>query len=702
MKPGAANELSAEQRHEVAAWIETNGAALPDSVRIFLSLHHPYLAAKGDPRKALDDAWRELRRALHLTPSSEKRRTSGSPLADIPRRQPLDAKSEQEVLEAEMKRADRLASWHRELKKQHLKRRARLAEKLAKMSKDDDVKKTSEATIRLEDIPLTEEEREESRQAGAQFVEHLLQGSGADPTMKPASETLMPGASVLVGEEHASLEAKIPEDLADARVVKTMTEQRVRYDFSVAVTRIELDVEKKVVVDKDGDRHVLAPSTIEYGPPRYSVTWGALATLAILVGQFALPFNRLSTLFSTIEKRFTAGALSRMLHYVALRFLPIYMELANQLANADILGGDDTSCRVLEVSTHFAKPETERDKPPWADYQTPAVAEESFRRCQEKEKLRLQRRESGDRTAKRTEDETPSLGIRIARRFGFESPLKNDDGPKEALHVTVLSGRSVADDPKSAIIFYRSHIGSCGNLLESILKTRDPKLRDLVLQSDMSTTNLVTAPELLARFAIRSIGCIYHARRPFALHRDEDPEDCEYMLHLFLGLAIHEQQLDEFGRNRDNVLAVRNNESRVLWSDILQLANEMANKWSKATKLGTAARYIMNHFDALTAYLDDPRLEPSNNFRERMLRTEKLIEASAMFRRSLEGRFVLDIVRTILQTAVAAGVPVHEYLVSVLRANDDDIQKQPSRFTPLAWAAANLRDAANTTAPRAP
>ena len=69
-----------------------------------------------------------------------------------------------------------------------------------------------------------------------------------------------------------------------------------------------------------------------------------------------------------------------------------------------------------------------------------------------------------------------------------------------------------------------------------------------------------------------------------------------------------------------------------------------------------------------------------------MLRLEKLIEGSSMFRRSLEGRFVLDVVRTVLQTAVAVGVPMHEYLVSVLRADADEIASHPERFTPRAWA----------------
>ena len=86
--------------------------------------------------------------------------------------------------------------------------------------------------------------------------------------------------------------------------------------------------------------------------------------------------------------------------------------------------------------------------------------------------------------------------------------------------------------------------------------------------------------------------------------------------------------------------------------------------------------------------------------RERMLRTEKLIEGSSMFRRSLEGRFVLDVVRTVLQTAVAADVPVHAYLESVLRADAGDVAKYPERFTPRAWAEAHASPVAGVAAQR--
>jgi hypothetical protein len=157
-------------------------------------------------------------------------------------------------------------------------------------------------------------------------------------------------------------------------------------------------------------------------------------------------------------------------------------------------------------------------------------------------------------------------------------------------------------------------------------------------------------------------------------------------LHLFKGFSIHEQCLDLYGRNKENVSAVRGHNDRALWEEIKGLAEQMTQKWSKETKLGHGARYIINHYDELTAYLEEPRLGPNNNFSERMLRMEKLIEKSSMFRTSLDGRFVLDILRTILQTAVAAKVPLQEYLLSVLKTRPGEIKKAPEKFTPRAWA----------------
>ncbi len=706
--------LGNEQRHEVACWISQNLSSLPESVRIFLAHHQKYLAAGGDLRRHFDATCQELRRALGITPSSERRR-SGNALASLPGDHAPTANSERARLEQQRDRSDRLGDWHNDLNGRHKRRAKRIKERLAKMETEpmpgstpedgheadptpeqEPSAKSQDVTedTPLEDIEPTEQERAASRAYGLAFVEHLERGDGANPALQSVNETLMPGGAVVTTEEVESLAADLSEDLADATVVKTLSEKRVRYDISVAVNRIELDVEKQIVVKKNGERAVVSASTAQFGPPRYSVTWSALATLSVLVGQFALPLNRLATLFSSVGKTFTAGGLSRLLHYVAERLVPIYLELCEELADSEILAGDDTSCRVLEVSSYFKESKATRrpqrsnkKKPPWAAYRTKGAAEQSLERCEEYKQIRMQRRAQGDREMKRSPNEEPSLGMLIGRVLDFESPRQDGHGAKQSMNTTVISGRSVAEDPRSLIVVYRSHLGGCGNLLESILQSRSPSSGDVILQADLSTTNLVRDPELLDRFNFRLIGCSAHARRPFALYEHEDPVYCSHLLHLFLGLAMHEDRLDVHGRNRDNVLAVRQTDSRGLWEQIREVATELKAKWSKATKLGTGARYVLKHYDKLTAYLDDPRLEPTNNLRERMLRMEKLIESSSMFRRSLEGRFVLDIVRTLLQTAVAAGVPVHEYLDSVLRSGPEEISRHPEQFTPRAWAA---------------
>jgi hypothetical protein len=700
VKQAPVTKLNAAQRREVASWVEQNLASLPEPVRVFLAVHQKYLIAGDDLRQHFEATCRELRRALGITPSSERRR-SGNPLACLPLGAGCSAKTKQARLEEQIDRSTRLSGWHGDLNTRHQDQATRLEEKLTKMKTTLTTDLEYEASptnlygvevTPLEEIELTEEQKAASHASALEFGEHLLLGDGADPVLQSVNETLMPGGAVVSYEELEELSAELPEDLKNATVVKTLNETRVRYDFSMAVTRIELEVEKKVVVTPNGQRSVVVASTAHVGPPRFSVTWSALATLAVLVGQFALPLNRLATMFSTFGKRFTAGGLGRMLHHVAGRLMPIYLELCEELADSPILAGDDTSCRVLEVSSYFAQAKaagktSDKKKPPWVDYCTTAAAEQSVRRCEELGRARRQRRAEGDRQAQRTPQESPSLGMLIGRVLAFESPRQDGQGAKQSLNTTVISGRSIAEDPRSLIVFYRSHLGGCGNLLESVLKSRSPSACDVTIQADLSTTNLVSDPELLRRFNFKLTGCSAHARRPFALYEHEDPVYCGHMLHLFKGLALHEQRLDVHGRNRQNVLAVRQAESRRMWEQIRELAMKLEAKWSKATKLGAGARYILKHFDKLTAYLDDPRLEATNNLRERMLRTEKLIEGSSMFRKSLEGRFALDVVRTIMQTAIAAGVPVHEYLVSILRADADEIASHPERFTPRAWLA---------------
>ena len=108
------------------------------------------------------------------------------------------------------------------------------------------------------------------------------------------------------------------------------------------------------------------------------------------------------------------------------------------------------------------------------------------------------------------------------------------------------------------------------------------------------------------------------------------------------------------------------------------------DNWSDQTPLGKAARHFIKHFSKLTVYLLHPLLDPTNNGSERLLRAEKLMQGSSYFRDTAEGRARFDILRTMHQTCVCAGVSFGLYLLYILMQSDLDIQRNPENFTPLA------------------
>ena len=495
-------KLSREDRALVVAWFTRHEKTLPAPVRQLLAEPLAKLTSSGLSQKAFSQYGRQLARALGLIPSSERRRPSGRPLGNARAGQNSKGlriraghNGQRNAGEVQVLLAQ--ARSHQGL--EHLEQATEETEAMR-----DDVRgggelgsePRAEAGGRAEPKKLSAAKLEAIQAQTAAFVARAQLGEGEDPALASSGEMLMNADVVCVDEDQVLVPAELPEGVGEQDVVKTLVEPRMRYDFAVTVTQIQLDVEKKIVVTKDGERRVISGNVHEHGPKGFAVTWQALATLAVMIGQFAMPLNRLGTMLSTATKKFTATSLARMAHYVAERLLPIYLVLMEQLADSDILAGDDTSCRVLEVSSYFARARqaqpSQEEPPPWRSYGTVAEANQAFLECTRRKSELLARRAEGDRDAKKTATEEPPLKVLVGRELAFESPRKSGDGPKQSLNTTVVTGRTDADDPSSLVVFYRSHLGSLGNLLEMLLARRKPKKRKLIIQADLSTTNLVT------------------------------------------------------------------------------------------------------------------------------------------------------------------------------------------------------------------
>ena len=408
-------KLTLNQRKEVMTWLasQVNISTAPPYFQPYLKELFSRLISNGLPQKDFNTHGIQLARALGLIPSSERRRNSSNPLAGLKGSSAQAPKSKREKLEQQREQSSALIARYDDLKKKHNEIIAKLDKRLKQMSQDPEKPPTEDDidfNTPVEDIELCAEEKAKSKAYADEVTRRLSLGNGPDSSLQSINESLINADVISTSEQQVDLLAELPEGIGEQEVVKTLTAQRVRYDFSMSVTRLELDVEKKVVVTKDGERKIYSGSTSEIGPPGYSVTWQALVTLAVMIGQFAMPLNRLATMLSTGMKRFTSSGLSRLAHYFAQRFLPIYLELADQLSDSRIFSGDDTSARVVEVSSYFAKlPNKDKQPtPPWEPYRTTVQAEKTYSSCLKMNKNRPKSTEQGGRAGKRPPKNEPS------------------------------------------------------------------------------------------------------------------------------------------------------------------------------------------------------------------------------------------------------------------------------------------------------
>lgn len=424
-----------------------------------------------------------------------------------------------------------------------------------------------------------------------------------------------------------------------------------RMNLEVIATEITYRVE--TVEDPETGKKVRA-SMIEQGPAQFQMTWKAIANLIKMHVGFALPMNRMALMIGQPE--FSTSKMCRVFEHVAKELLPIYLELAENLSDVSHIWGDDTVTKILEVD----------------------------------------------------EPHNESLASQIDQRLDWAAYKTNGD-IKKSLNVSLLIGKT-DKDPRSTIRFFRTHTGSVGNILSKLLEWRHPRLKQLVFQGDLSTTNLPRR-DLREQFKILLAGCGSHARRPFWKHREEDPDLCYFMLRGFLMLAQIEKRIDLCGRTTETVLKYRGRYGRMVWLALYNRCQSslkgkvmsrippkfgiQPNLWPPDTDLNRACNYLVNHFEELTLYLDDPKLHYTNNGSERALRIEKCMLSGSKFRKTRNGRAVLDVLRTINATSTAARIDITDYLKYVFK-NIDKIQSTPEQLTPFA-VALELEKASRTT-----
>lgn len=167
--------------------------------------------------------------------------------------------------------------------------------------------------------------------------------------------------------------------------------------------------------------------------------------------------------------------------------------------------------------------------------------------------------------------------------------------------------------------------------------------------------------------------CMAHARRKFVDCEKEYPAECKPALDLIGELYEVERKVPDpwtlQGEEREAAFALRaklrNEESRPIADKLKAWALRQSGLSSKFTM---AVKYLINHWQGLTRYLDDAKIPIDNNQAERTLRGPVVGRKNHYGSKSKRGTEVAAIFYSLIETAKLQGVDPKSYLLAAAKA----------------------------------
>ena len=104
------------------------------------------------------------------------------------------------------------------------------------------------------------------------------------------------------------------------------------------------------------------------------------------------------------------------------------------------------------------------------------------------------------------------------------------------------------------------------------------------------------------------------------------------------------------GRAPDERLAVRRAESGPLLAELKAYLLANKRRFSVKGKMHKAISYVLNHWDGLTRFIDDGRIELDTNVVERCIKPQALTRKNSLFSATHEGAQNWAVIASLLET----------------------------------------------------
>lgn len=226
------------------------------------------------------------------------------------------------------------------------------------------------------------------------------------------------------------------------------------------------------------------------------------------------------------------------------------------------------------------------------------------------------------------------------------------------------------------IIIYQTDNQHAGEVYGSLMKNRTKKEKMFAMADAASFNRKHEATD-----ATIELGCNVHARRKFVELKDEYPVQAKEIIKIYAQIYKNDaftklKQLSPIER-----LKFHQEKSKPLMLELHEISNKGTWSYGPNTSLYKAYKYVVNHWERLTGFLQFEGVPLDNSTAERDLKRAIRYRKNSLFYLTETGAVVGDILMSIISTAIENDLNPIEYIETLLK-NQSEIIKNPRNWLP--------------------
>ena len=370
------------------------------------------------------------------------------------------------------------------------------------------------------------------------------------------------------------------------------------------------------------------------GEPGQLYGYSARSVMAIDKFFAGEPYYRQQSVQALFGIKLSASTIFDQCEYVANDLQPVWREVLNHAANAQVFYIDDTTHRIVDQKG-MHKPKRGTDKLQWR------------------------------------------TGVYTSAMLALSEQLDENGGRCER-----------------RLVLYQTCIGHAGEWADEVLGPRDKTLPAPMLISDALSSNRVTVIDVIdAKCNVHSRRNFVEVRAHFT-----DAVDAILTLYRQLWVndthCRDQQHSDEQRQRYHHTHSLPVMQTLKAWCEqalgddteapehpLDRGVPESLHDVEPNSSLGTAMQYLLNHYDALTRFCYQPGIPIDNNEIERLIKLVVRNRKNAGYFKTQAGAWIGDILTSMIAICQENGVNVFEYLNAVQR-NRAVVKANPGAWLP--------------------